>query len=163
MSFTKRPTQKAVRNQLAGLKALYQGCDEAPVMEETVKRGPQPENEVHKDVAAWRHSQPGLVLERNKRRLATPVGYHAPIMLGWLCDGSPDWIGYDSMIVTNEMVGKRIAVAVFVEVKRKKGGTLSDEQETFLNRATDAGAIAGVARSADDCEAIKQRWRERFK
>lgn len=164
MSFVKRPSKMAVRNRIRGLTALYQGCDTAPVMEVSVKRGPQPENEAHKEVAAWRNTEPGLLLERNKRRLATPVGMGEPIMLGWLCDGSADWIGYDSMIVTNEMVGQRIAVFVGIETKRPEGRyKVREAQETFLNRAKDAGAIVGVARSREDCELIKRRWKERFK
>lgn len=130
-------------------------------MEAPSTRGRQPESDVNDEVSAWRNRQPDMLLERNKRRLATPVGWHTPIMLGWLCDGSSDWVGHKSLIVTPGMVGKRIAVPVYIEDK-SKSGTLSETQEAFLNNARDAGAIVGVARSAADCDAIVEVWWRRM-
>ena len=153
-SLKRNVSQRGVRNVLT----FWAGGTQ---MEQGTKRGKQPESEVHPEVARWRNHKPGLVLERNKRRLATPVGYDQPIMLGWLVDGSPDWLGYLPVTITPSMVGKTLAVFAGVEVKRKKGGTLSNEQEAFLNALKDAGGIAGVARSYEDCEAIYQRWVER--
>ncbi len=116
-------------------------------------RGPQPEGETNKAIAKWAALHPELLLGRNKRRLATPPGMKAPIMLGWLIDGSADWIGYRSVLITPAMVGRRIAQFVAIEAKRPDGtGVVSDEQERFLNALKDAGGVAIVACSAEDCE-----------
>jgi hypothetical protein len=75
-------------------------------------------------------------------------------MLGWMVDGSADWIGYRSLTITADMVGARIAQFVAIEAKRPKGGTLSEDQEIFIRAVTDAGGIAGVARNAQDAEEL---------
>jgi hypothetical protein len=120
-----------------------------------IKRtGPQAETLTNKAIAQWMKLHPELLLGRNKRRLATPVGYHSPILLGWLVDGSADWIGYQTVVITPEMVGRRVARFVAIEAKRPVGGVVSHDQEVFLNAVSDAGGAAGVARNADDCERI---------
>jgi hypothetical protein len=155
MRYPKRLSQRAVRNHMAGLKALVTG--EPPTFEASTPRGPQPEGETNKAIAQWRRLKPGLVLERNKRRLAIPVGGKDPMMLGWDLPGSADWIGYRSVVITPGMVGQRIAQFVAVEAKRPdgpkgRGGVVSDDQEKFLNGVKDAGGVAIVARSAQDAE-----------
>lgn len=154
----KAPSRRAVRNTLAIYQALHDNT--TPVIEQpSVKRGPQPEGETNKAVAQWRKLKPDLLLERNKRRLATPPGMTAPIMLGWLADGSPDWIGYHTTVVTPSMVGQRVAIFVGLEAKRPDGtGKVSKEQEAFLNALKDAGGVSGVVCNAEDAEAAVQRW-----
>jgi hypothetical protein len=152
--FPTRPSQRDVRNTLEWLSG---GTE----MEQSVKRGRQPEGFVNDEIAAWRNRQPNLLLERNKRRIATPPGMSEPIMLGWLADGSGDWLGHESVEITAAMVGKRVAVAFYVETKTKDG-VLSDAQKTFIKNAIEAGAIAGVARSRADCDEIRARWLERM-
>jgi hypothetical protein len=151
-----RPSRRAVRNHMAGLAALATG--EAPTFEAATPRGPQQEGLTNKAIASWKGLKQGLFIERNKRRLATPVGYHQPIMLGWLAAGSPDWIGWQSVVITPAMVGKRIAVFVGLEAKRPTGGTLSDDQRTFLTALKDDGGIAGVVMNAQDAEDAIARW-----
>lgn len=158
--FPRRPAQRAVRNQLAVMQAMHDNT--TPVIEQGgVKRGKQPEGLVNKAIAAWRKLRPSVFLERNKRRLATPVGYDKPIMLGYQAPGSSDWLGWESVVVTPAMCGRRIAVAMAVEAKTKTG-RLGEEQEAFLNRLSDDGGIAGVATSAEDCELIRARWLARM-
>ena len=66
--------------------------------------------------------------------------------------GFPDLFGFRTVEVTPEMVGKRLAVFAFLEVK-KPGGRTSRAQEKMLAFLRAAGAVGGVARSPD--EAIK--------
>jgi hypothetical protein len=155
--FPTRPSRKAVRNHLAFLAGETQ-MEQAP---NGGKRGKQPEGETNKAIAAWRNLKPGLVLERNKRRLATPPGMTQPIMLGWMADGSPDWIGYLPITITESMVGTRIAVFVGLEAKRGDdvAPRLSADQRAFLNALKDAGGVAGVVRNAADAEDAIERWR----
>ena len=66
--------------------------------------------------------------------------------------GFPDLFGFRTVEVTPEMVGKKLAVFAFLEVK-KPGGRTSRAQEKMLAFLRAAGAVGGVARSPD--EAIK--------
>ena len=66
--------------------------------------------------------------------------------------GFPDLFGYKSLIITPEMIGKTIAQFAFVEVKTPKGKA-SKEQKEMHKQLIEAGAIGGIARSAE--EAIK--------
>ena len=87
---------------------------------------------------------PGDVLVRNAR----------PLIAG-LCPGSSDLIGWRSVEITPEMVGKRIAVFAALEVKDR--GKLTTEQANFLRVLADAGGIAGEVRSVEDAEAVLRR------
>jgi hypothetical protein len=83
----------------------------------------------------------GLVVIENPRR----------IEFGFV-NGASDLIGWTSVEITADMIGKRLAVFTAIEVKTKIGDS-SKEQKTFIRNVKDAGGIAGVARS--DEEAIK--------
>jgi len=70
-----------------------------------------------------------------------------------LAKGSGDLIGWHSLIVTEEMVGKRIALFLSIEVKAPKGLT-SKEQKIWEQIVNESGGIALVARSPEDVEKI---------
>lgn len=78
-----------------------------------------------------------------------------------LCRGSSDLIGWTPIIVTPEMVGKKVAVFTACEVKDKKGRATM-EQENFIAVVGAAGGIAFIVRS--DADAItrlaeaKAKW-----
>ena len=72
--------------------------------------------------------------------------------IGW-----PDMIGFQTVTVTPEMVGQRIAIFVGVEAKRERGGVVNERQARVLERLRQAGARAGVARSVDDLQRILRR------
>lgn len=84
----------------------------------------------------------GDVLIRNARFLS--AGLHP---------GSPDLIGWHTIEITPDMVGKKVAVFVGVEVKTKTGKP-TPEQTNFVKQILDAGGIAGIARSVNDLEDI---------
>jgi len=65
--------------------------------------------------------------------------------------GMGDLIGWHTVCITSEMVGKKIAIYTSIEVKAKTGRMRKD-QSIWLNLVRDAGGIAGVARSADEAE-----------
>jgi hypothetical protein len=67
-------------------------------------------------------------------------------------NGSPDLIGWKKIIVTPQMVGCTLAVFVGIETKDAKG-KLTPEQQNFLDRLVNDGALAGVARN--DADAIE--------
>lgn len=70
-----------------------------------------------------------------------------------LCEGSSDLIGYRTITVTPDMVGQKVAVFTAIEVKAPRGRT-TPQQEAFLALVTEAGGLAGVARSTSDAVAI---------
>lgn len=67
--------------------------------------------------------------------------------------GYSDLSGYKSVVITPDMVGQTIGVAVFAEVKTETG-RIRDEQVNFISRAKSKGCIAGVVRSVEDFEAL---------
>ena len=68
-----------------------------------------------------------------------------------LATGSADLIGWQSVLITQDMVGQRFARFVSVEVKAPKG-RLTPEQETWRAAVLKAGGIAVVARSVEDVQ-----------
>jgi hypothetical protein len=73
-----------------------------------------------------------------------------PLIAG-LCTGSSDLIGWRSIEVTAEMVGRRLAVFAAVEVKSATGRP-TEQQRAFLAAVADAGGIACVARSVEEAQ-----------
>ncbi len=58
--------------------------------------------------------------------------------------GSGDWIGWQSIIITQDMVGKRIARFASVEMKAETDA--NEDQEKWLMAVREAGGIAFIAR-----------------
>lgn len=103
------------------------------------------ESELLKSVL-YQSSRDGVVLFRNqvgKYRLED-----GRYLSSGLCVGSSDLIGWTSIAITQEMVGKRIAVFTAIECKSEKGRA-SKEQDNFLKRVSDAGGIARLVRSTN--------------
>lgn len=69
--------------------------------------------------------------------------------------GGSDLIGWRSITVTPDMVGRKVAVFLAIEVKSERGKP-TDAQENFIVRVRSDGGLAGVARSVDDALGIIQ-------
>jgi hypothetical protein len=82
---------------------------------------------------------PNQRLFRNNVGLATTANGHT-IRYG-LCKGSSDLIGWTSITITPDMVGKKIAIFTAVELKTKHV-KLSPEQANFIAQVNAAGGIA---------------------
>jgi hypothetical protein len=92
-------------------------------------------------------SELGWKLFRNNvGRLQTKQGQW--IQYG-LCVGSSDLIGWRTLTVGPEMVGRKFAQFIAVEVKTPKG-VVSEEQEAFLKTVQEAGGMANVFRSENE-------------
>jgi hypothetical protein len=63
-----------------------------------------------------------------------------------LCKGSSDLIGYKSVIITQDMVGQRIAIFAAPEAK-STSGRLTEDQKNFIRVVQQDGGIAGHFRS----------------
>jgi hypothetical protein len=70
-----------------------------------------------------------------------------------LCPGSSDLIGWKSLIIQPDMVGKRIAQFVAVEVKSNTGRP-TNEQRAFILAVRQYGGRAGFARSVPEAREI---------
>lgn len=70
-----------------------------------------------------------------------------------LCEGSSDLIGWKTVEITPDMVGRKVAIFTALEVKKPHGGRTSKEQMNFLSVVHEAGGIAGRVTSED--EALK--------
>jgi hypothetical protein len=79
-----------------------------------------------------------------------------PIKFG-LCNGSSDLIGWTTVTITPEMVGRTVAVFTAIEVKSATGRA-SKLQKNFIKRIHDCGGIASVARSLDDAESVINQY-----
>jgi len=69
-----------------------------------------------------------------------------------LCVGSSDLIGFKSVVVTQDMVGKTVAIFLAPEIKTKTG-RVSEEQKNFQKMVNEHGGIAFVA--TDEIEAVE--------
>ncbi len=63
--------------------------------------------------------------------------------------GSADLIGWETIEITADMVGQKIARFLSVELKTEKG-KMSEHQELWFRMVSDAGGKAIVARSPND-------------
>lgn len=87
-------------------------------------------------------SQAGLVILKDAR----------PLNAG-LCVGSSDLIGWTTVKITPEMVGREVAIFTAVEVKAIRGRATAD-QINFIDQVRKAGGLAGVARSPEEARKI---------
>ena len=73
-----------------------------------------------------------------------------------LCNGSSDLIGWTPVTITEDMVGKKIAVFTAIEVKLNKNGKYkaTDDQKRFISAVLNNGGFAGVADCKKDLEDI---------
>lgn len=65
--------------------------------------------------------------------------------------GGSDLIGWTSVTVTPEMVGKRCAIFTALEIKTDKGRA-TKEQEAFVAAVKRAGGIAEIVHSEEEAE-----------
>jgi len=75
-----------------------------------------------------------------------------PVQFG-LARGSADLIGWRTITITPEMVGQQLAVFTSIEVKTERG-QVGPDQYAWQRTVSDAGGIAGIARSVQDANEI---------
>lgn len=94
-------------------------------------------------------SRCGAVLMKNVRGLFISLCGTRKVKAGLAVNGSSDLIGWKSIVITPDMVGKRVAVYVAAEIKTATG-RVSPEQQIFIDNVRKAGGIAGICRSEED-------------
>lgn len=88
----------------------------------------------------------GKVVHRDQVMLTLQ---HARNVTFGLAPGSGDLCGWTSVVVTSEMIGRRVAVFTSAEVKTDRG-RVAPNQENWLRVVSKAGGIADVVRSPED-------------
>ena len=106
----------------------------------------QSEAEILKDVAKAA-AKLGYRLSRNNLGQYFKDGYF--IRYGCFNPGGGDLIGWRTVTITPDMVGRRVAQFVSVECKTAKGRQ-SPKQAQFAYEVAKAGGVAILARSVDD-------------
>ena len=96
-------------------------------------------------------------LIKSTRESITLVGYR-PLNSG-LCVGSSDLIGWTTIEITPEMVGRKVAVFTALELKTKKLQA-TKEQLNFIEQIQIAGGIAGIVRKIEDVQEIKNGYKK---
>ncbi len=66
-------------------------------------------------------------------------------------EGQSDLGGWHSVLITPEMVGRKVAIYVALEVKTKTG-RLKKAQQKFIDLVRAAGGLAGRVRSPEEAE-----------
>lgn len=85
--------------------------------------------------------------------------YPARILHSGLIEGSSDLIGWTTITITPEMVGKDIAV--FTAVEAKTGNQkLRKTQKIFIDNVTNAGGIAGMVKSENETLELIQKFNQ---
>jgi hypothetical protein len=152
----KHPTR---RQTTAAVSFLSLGTpNEVPMPEyrAPVKRGKQKESLVNDAVKDWANLRGGVLYRNRRGMVRLQNGNMMPIGLG--PNGTGDLIGYLTITITPDMVGRKVAVFSMIESKTSTG-TLEDHQRDRILEVRDAGGISGCARSAEDSERILQAWR----
>lgn len=76
-----------------------------------------------------------------------------------LCVGSSDLIGWTTVEITPEMVGRKVAVFTALELKTKKLQA-TKEQLNFIEQVKLSGGIAGIVRKIEDVQEIKNGYKK---
>lgn len=75
--------------------------------------------------------------------------------------GASDLLGWTTIEITPEMVGRRCAIFTAIECKESGGGHKREEQINFVDRVCAAGGIAGFANSPAVAQSIIREYCEK--
>jgi hypothetical protein len=74
--------------------------------------------------------------------------------------GVSDLIGITPYTITPEDVGRTVGIFTALEVKKPRGGRVSEEQKAFLRTVNRLGGIGAVVKSAADAESVvTEMWK----
>jgi len=71
------------------------------------------------------------------------------VQFGVASPGGSDLIGYRSIVITPDMVGRKVAVFTALEIKTATGRA-TPAQQRFIDHIRQAGGIAGIIRSVEE-------------
>ena len=89
---------------------------------------------------------------------ARPVALGLALTSGDTVPGLSDLAGWTAVVITPEMVGRRIPVFTAIETKESGGGRRRENQINFVQQVQKAGGIAGFAASEQQANEIIEAW-----
>ena len=88
-----------------------------------------------------------------------PIALGFGLMSGEPVKGACDLPGWTEIMITPDMVGRKVPVFTSIEAKATEGGRVSPDQKNWMNQVQSAGGIAGVARSPEEALQIVADWK----
>lgn len=110
-------------------------------------------DDIQRNVQYWLCRYPGCRVFRNqvgKYQILDPRTRRTRWLSSGLVPGSADLVGWVTIEITREMVGKKVAVFLSDETK-VPGKGLRKEQKTWFQNVRDAGGIALVSKDPNSC------------
>lgn len=156
-----RPTRRSIAQHIllnapAG-KKMPEGIVKA-ASRKSRKGGRQAETGFVHGLLKLLNSLQGVCVSRNNiGQYKSQAGHW--VRYGLFNPGGPDLFGWRSVVITEAMVGKKMAQAVGIECKQGDG-KLSDAQSTVLRRLVDDGGLAFEARLEDGYSPVLERVRK---
>lgn len=89
---------------------------------------------------------------------ARPIALGLALVSGDTVPGLADLTGWTDVVITPDMVGRRVPVFTVVETKATGGGRKRDNQINFVQQVQKAGGIAGFAESDTQAHEIIDAW-----
>lgn len=89
---------------------------------------------------------------------ARPVALGLALTSGDTAPGLSDLAGWTDVVITPEMVGRRVPVFTAIETKESGGGRRRENQINFVQQVQKAGGIAGFAASEQQANEIIEAW-----
>lgn len=87
-----------------------------------------------------------------------PVALGLAMINGDTMPGLGDLTGWTDVVITPEMVGRRVPVFTMIETKESGGGRKRDNQINCVQQVQKAGGIAGFAASEAQAHEIVDAW-----
>ena len=89
---------------------------------------------------------------------ARPVALGLALTSGDTVPGLSDLAGWTDVVITPEMVGRRVPVFTAIETKESGGGRRRENQINFVQQVQKSGGIAGFAASEQQANEIIESW-----
>lgn len=91
---------------------------------------------------------------------ARPVALGLALTNGDTVPGLSDLVGWTDVVITPEMIGRKLPVLTAIETKESGGGRRRENQINFVAQVQKAGGIAGFASSDRQANEIIDAWLE---
>jgi hypothetical protein len=112
---------------------------------------PQSEQAIQQSIILAHSKGPTRLLRNNCGQCQTKDG--RVIRYGVGNPGGSDLIGFHTIAITPQMVGRQVVVFTALEVKAPVGRA-TEQQQRFLATVEAHGGIAGIARSVEDANLL---------
>ena len=106
----------------------------------------------------WRINSGKAWVGKVVRRTGNTITLENPRVFHGAIKGTPDLYGFTQKKITQDMVGKVVAVFTAIEVKTENV-VVTKEQKSFIKLIQYSGGISGVCRSLKDVLLLHSTWK----